>query len=63
MTRKRTDAHRRADEKYRQGRVRVALDFGRDDPDLVLLDQLADQHGSRKAAIVAGLHALLRCPE
>lgn len=54
----RTDAHRKADAKYRQGRVRVPLDFNADDPDLALLEQMAERHGSRKAAIVAGLKAL-----
>lgn len=58
MTRKRTDAHRRADEKYRQGRIRVPLEFSHNDPDLALLEGLAREHGSRKAAIVAGLRLL-----
>lgn len=54
----RTDAHRKADQKYRQKRVRVPIDFDPSDPDFALLEQLAEKHGSRKAAIVAGLRLL-----
>lgn len=57
-SRPRTDANRKADQKYRQKRVRVPLDFRVDDPMLALLDKLADRYGSRKAAIVAALKRL-----
>lgn len=54
----RSDAHRAADARYRAKRVQVPLDFREGDPDLVLLDRLAEQYGSRKGAILEALRRL-----
>jgi len=54
----RTDAHRKADAKYREKRVRVALDLDVGGEDLARLERLAKTYGSRKAAIIAGLKKL-----
>lgn len=54
----RTEAQRRADRRYKLKRVQVAIDFREGDPDLALLDRLAKEYGSRKAAIIAALRSI-----
>lgn len=54
----RTEAQRRADRRYKLKRVQVAIDFREGDEELAMLDRLAGDYGSRKAAIVAALRAV-----
>lgn len=55
---RRTEAQRRADRRYKLKRVQVSIDFREGDEELALLDRLAKEYGSRKAAIIAGLRAV-----
>ena len=54
----RTEAQRRADRRYKLKRVQVSIDFREGDEELALLDDLAAEHGGRKAAIIAALRAV-----
>lgn len=55
---KRSAAQRAADARYHSKRVRIVMEFDRDDPDLHTLLDLVPEHGSRKAVLVAGLRAI-----